>query len=187
MDCLYQPNGKVSSRLIWPIRTSTQSWNWIKFKGYIILWNSSLFFIFSRFYRTQNNFDPSYNHMITEWVVTMIADHVQHWHLAVTCPITLATVKTTVIAVYQQYQIARNDSSGLCNINEWCVTWLIYRSHPRGSHSTNFLTAVTLSRQSNSKLNLQKNNHVPKHPVEQWLLIFVRFVARYNQHIKSMV
>ena len=50
------------------------------------------------------------------------------------------------------------------------VTWLIYRSHRRESHGSKFLTAVTYSSQSNSKLYVQKNNYVPNCPVElaQW-------------------
>ena len=71
---------------------------------------------------------------------------------------------------------------GICNIKEWwrwhscilwhvldpisCVTWLIYRCHRRGGHGSNFLTAVTYSSQSNSNLYIQKNNYVPKPPVE---------------------
>ena len=71
---------------------------------------------------------------------------------------------------------------GLCNIFEWWrgnrlysparflvqfrVTWFIYRSHRRGVHGSNFLTAVTYSSQSNLELNVEKNNYVPNAPVE---------------------
>ena len=53
-----------------------------------------------------------------------------------------------------------------------CVAWLIYRSHRWRGHGSNFLTAVIYSSQSNSKLYVQKNNYVPKPPVEpaQWWL-----------------
>ena len=47
-----------------------------------------------------------------------------------------------------------------------CVTWIIYRSHRRGSHGSNFRTAVTYSSQSNSKLYVQKINYVPNVSVE---------------------
>ena len=49
---------------------------------------------------TQNNFSPLNDPMIKEfsWVVTMVPGHVQHCHLAVTCPVTVATAKTIVIA-----------------------------------------------------------------------------------------
>ena len=37
------------------------------------MWNASFFFISNRFYKTQNNFGPFNDHIITEfsWVVTM--------------------------------------------------------------------------------------------------------------------
>ena len=44
--------------------------------------------------------------------------------------------------------------------------WLIYWSHRRRIHGSNFLTAVTYSTQSNSKLYVQKNNYGPNPPVE---------------------
>ena len=42
-----------------------------------------------------------------------------------------------------------------------CVTLLIYRSHRRGGHGTNFVTRVTYSSQSNSKLHSRKDNYTP--------------------------
>ena len=56
---------------------------------------------------------------------------------------------------------------GLCNINEWWIGG--HRSHTlahhRGGHGLNVLIAVTYNSQSNSKLYLQKNNHIPTpHP-----------------------
>ena len=56
-------------------------------------------------------------------------------------------VKTTQIAY-----------SGLFWAQISCVTWLVYRSHRRDGHGSNFLTAVTYSSQSNSKLFVQKKN-----------------------------
>ena len=64
---------KVTSRTNWPIRNSTQIRITIYLKGNTIMWNPSPFFIFNRFYETQNNFGPLNDHVITEfsWVVTM--------------------------------------------------------------------------------------------------------------------
>ena len=53
-----------------------------------------------------------------------------------------------------------------------CVTCLIYRSHRRGGHGSNFLTAVTYSTQSNSKLYVRKNNYVPN-PSRTCLLFII--------------
>ena len=48
-----------------------------------------------------------------------------------------------------------------------CVTWFIYWSHRRrGDDSNFFLTTITYSSQSNSKLYVRKNNYVPNPPVE---------------------
>ena len=64
---------KVTSRMNWPIRNSTQIRIRIELVGNTIMWNPSLFFIANRFYKTQNNFGPLNDHIITEfsWVVTM--------------------------------------------------------------------------------------------------------------------
>ena len=64
---------KVTSRMNWPIRNSTQIRIRIELVGNTIMWNPSLFFISNRFYKTQNNFGPLNDHIITEfsWVVTM--------------------------------------------------------------------------------------------------------------------
>ena len=64
---------KVTSRINWPIRNSTQIRIRIELVGNTIMWNPSLFFISNRFYKTQNNFGPLNDHIITEfsWVVTM--------------------------------------------------------------------------------------------------------------------
>ena len=47
-----------------------------------------------------------------------------------------------------------------------CVTWLTYRSHHREGNGSNFLTTVTYSSQSSSKLHVQKINYVPNPPIE---------------------
>ena len=44
--------------------------------------------------------------------------------------------------------------------------WLVYQSHRRRGHGSNFLAAVINSSQSNSKLYIQNDNSVPNHPVE---------------------
>ena len=64
---------KVTSRMNWPIKNSTQIRIRIELVGNTIMWNPSLFFISNRFYKTQNNFGPWSDHIITEfsWVVTM--------------------------------------------------------------------------------------------------------------------
>ena len=64
---------KVTSRMNWPIRNSTQIRIRIELVGNTIMWNPSLFFISNRFYKTQNNFGPLNDHIITEfsWIVTM--------------------------------------------------------------------------------------------------------------------
>ena len=64
---------KVTSRMNWPIRNSTQIWIRIYLIGNTIMWNPSLFFISIRFNKTQNNFGPLNDDIITEfsWAVTM--------------------------------------------------------------------------------------------------------------------
>ena len=64
---------QVTSRMNWPIRNSTQIRNLIYLIDNTIMWSPSVFFISNRFYRTQNNFGPTYYHIITKfsWVVTM--------------------------------------------------------------------------------------------------------------------
>ena len=64
---------KVTSRMNWSIRNSTQIRIRIELVGNTIMWNPSLFFISNRFYKMQNNFGPLNDHIITEfsWVVTM--------------------------------------------------------------------------------------------------------------------
>ena len=82
------------------------------------MWNPSLFFISNAFHRTQNNFSPLNDHKIKEfsWAVTMVTCHAQHCHLAVTCPVTVVTVKTIEIAGYLPYQITQNQlMSCVCN------------------------------------------------------------------------
>ena len=106
----------------------------------------------------------------------------QCWHLAVTCNITVAIVRTIEILACLLYQITQNQSwgfviwiSGEYDTDRifWlvldaisCVPWLIYRSHRTEGHGSNFLTAFTHNSQSNSKLYVQKNNYVPNSPVE---------------------
>ena len=64
---------KVTPRINWPIRNSTQIRIRIQLIGNTIMWNPSLFFIFNRLYERKNNFGPFNDHIITEylWVVTM--------------------------------------------------------------------------------------------------------------------
>ena len=147
------------------------------------MWSPSFFFISNRFYGTLNNFVPLNGHIITEFscVVTMApavhnADILRwtvtpHWHRQDDC-------NCGVFAISEHTK----KFLGLCNINEWgrrhrshtlahldaisCVTWLIYWSHRGRIHGSNFLTALTYSTQSNSKLYVQKNNYVPNSPVE---------------------
>ena len=91
------------------------------------MWNQSLFFISNWFQGTQNNVGPLNERMTKEfsWVVTMATDHAQHCHLTETCPVTVATAKTIVIAGYLPHHITQNQFSKLCNINAW---WKRHRS-----------------------------------------------------------
>ena len=128
----------------------------------------------------------------------------QCWHLAVTCNVKVVIVKKIVIVAYLPYQIIQNYSWGLIiwisgeadtDRKFWLVldaisyvTWLMNRSHRRRGHGSDFLTAVTYSSQSNSKLYVQKNNCVPNHPVElaQWpSSIMRRCVLRSGYRNKS--
>ena len=100
----------------------------------------------------------------------------QCWHLAVTCNVTVAIVKTIVIVAYLRYQSTQNYSQGFVIYMSgekdtdrifWlvldaisCVTCLIYRSHRRRDHGSNFLTAITYNSQLNSKLYVLKK-YVP--------------------------
>ena len=65
---------KVTSRMNRPIRSSTQIRNYICLIDNTIMWRPSLFFMSNRFYRTQNDFGPLNDHIITKfsWVVTMV-------------------------------------------------------------------------------------------------------------------
>ena len=105
----------------------------------------------------------------------------QRLHLAVTCNVTVAIVKTIVIVAYWPYQ-STQIYLWLCSINELqrghrsqilalfgrnfvChVTYLPI--HRRRDHGSNFLITVTYSIQSNSKLYVLKNDYVPNTPVE---------------------
>ena len=49
---------KVTSRMNWAIRNSTQIRKWIKLIDNIIMWSLSLLFIYKRFYRTHDKFGP---------------------------------------------------------------------------------------------------------------------------------
>ena len=142
------------------------------------------FFISNRFHGTQNNFGPLNDHIISEFsqVVIMVTGHAQHCHLAVTCPVTVATVKTIAIAGYLPSKVTQNHISGISNINAWLkrhgahimarfecnfvchVTYL--PNSPRGGHVTNFLTAVTYGSQSYRNFYWQKNNYVQNLTVE---------------------
>ena len=74
-----------------------------------------------------------------------------------------------------------------------CVTGLIYRSHRMGGHGTNFVTRVTYSSQSNSKLHSQEDNHTPTtiippslshhppppHPQSNFLVLYIYMIYIY--------
>ena len=90
------------------------------------MWNPSLFFISNRFYKTQSNLgllnDP--RETITSLYGIFMGCHhdtgrAQYWHLAVTCNITVAIVKT--IEICGVFAISDNTKLilGLCNMNEW--------------------------------------------------------------------
>ena len=68
------PSGmeKVASSMKWPIRNSTQIRIRIWLIGNTIMWNPSLFFISNRFYKTQNNFGPLSDHIITKFSLVVI-------------------------------------------------------------------------------------------------------------------
>ena len=167
----------------WPIRNSAQIRNQIQFIDNTIMWNTSLFYISNRFCRTPNNFGPLNDHIITvfSWVVTIApavpSGDILWW------PVTSQWPSSRRLKLYRICHIrAQKLLLGLRNIYEWwrgrcshtmarleailCLTWLIHRSHRRRYHDSNFLTAVTYSSQSNSKLYVQKNNYVPNSPVE---------------------
>ena len=123
-----QSDGKVTFRMNWPIRSLTRYRNSFKIEDDAIRWSSSHLFISNMFHGTQINFSPLNDHKIKElsWVVTMVAGHAQYWHVAVTCPVTVTTVKAIVIASYLPRLATQNQFSGLCNIHEW---WKQHRSH----------------------------------------------------------
>ena len=83
----------------------------------IIMFNPSLSFISKRFCRTINTCGHLKDHAINEfsWVVTIVTDHAKHCHLAVTCPVKVATVKTIAIAGYLPHQIIRKQFWWLCD------------------------------------------------------------------------
>ena len=156
------------------------------------MWRPSLFFISNRFYRMQNSFGPWNDH----WRIFMGCHHgtsrAHGWHLAVTCNVTVAIVKTIVVVAYlpsnhtklflglcNEKRVVKKTDRILCLVLDAisCVTWLIYRSHRRGGHGSNFLTALFYSGQSNSKLYVQKNNYVLNPPVE---------LAHCFRHSKSL-
>ena len=58
------------------------------------------------FYKTQNNFGPLNDHIITDFFMGCYygTGRAQYWHLAVTCNITVAVVKTIEIMAYLLYQ-----------------------------------------------------------------------------------
>ena len=65
--------------------------------------------LFNRFHRTQNNFSSLNDHLIKafSWVIIMVTTHAQHCHHVVTCPVTVAAVKTLVITGCLPYQITQ--------------------------------------------------------------------------------
>ena len=132
------------------------------------------------FCRTQSQLN---NHIITEisWVVTMApavpSTDILRWPVASQWPSSRRLYLWRICYMRSHKLIVV-----LCNINEWWrwhrsqtlarfgrisyITWLICRCHRRGGHGLNFITAVTYSSHSNSKLYSQINNNAPKRPVE---------------------
>ena len=78
------------------------------------MWNPRFFLIFNRFHRTQNNLALSNDHTIKEfsWVISMATGHAQYCHLTISCPVTVSTVKTIVIAGHLPYQITQINFQG---------------------------------------------------------------------------
>ena len=78
---------KVTSRMNWPIRNSTQIRNKILHKDNTIMGSLSFFCISNRFYRTLNNFGNFNDHIITEfsWVVStapaVLSADILRWHV----------------------------------------------------------------------------------------------------------
>ena len=160
------------------------------------MWSSSFIFISNRFCRTLNNFVPLNDHIIAEfpWVVTMApAVHstdilwwtvTSHWHRQDDCNCGAFAISEhtkwfpgLVIQRSGEEDTERILWLALDAIS--CVTWLVYWSHRRRIHGSNFLTAVTYSTQSNSKLFVQKNNYVPNSPVE------LAHCSYYIQHVED--
>ena len=83
------------------------------------MWNTSLFSIYNRFHWTKNKFGPLNDHMIKEcsWVATIVIGHSHHCHLAVTCPVTVPTVKTIVIGGCSPYLITKRIHFIVCITN----------------------------------------------------------------------
>ena len=138
----------------WPIRNTSQIQNYyFLLIDNTIMWSPSFFFISNRFYRTLNNFVPLNGHIITEfsWVVTM-------------APVVLSAdiLRWTVTSHWHRQFRRISNSIEICLVGRAPGCW----SHRRSIHGSNFLTAVTYSTQSNSKLYVQKNNYVPNAPVE---------------------
>ena len=133
------------------------------------------------------NFGPLNNHIITKfsWVVTMVptalSTDILRWPVTSQWPSSRRVWSWRICHTKSQKLIL-----GLCNIKEW---WIWHRSHTLARFGRNFVChltylpispqwrprfelsyAVTSSNQSNSKLYVQKNNYVPKPPVEpaQW-------------------
>ena len=108
-----QSDENVTSRINLPITNSTQNRNSIWFKNNTIMWNPSFFFISNRFHRSQNNVGPlnvtknCWSLKLSLWSPAMPST--EH-HRVVTCPVTVATVKTIVIAdsFWMQFCVSRD-------------------------------------------------------------------------------
>ena len=90
----------------WPSINSTQIRNWILLIDNTITWSPSLFFISNRFYKTQKriwSIERSHHYGIVMGC-HLGTGRAQYWHLAVTCNITVAIVKTIEIMAYLLYQ-----------------------------------------------------------------------------------
>ena len=131
---------KVTSRMNWPIRNSTQIQIRIELVGNTIMWNPSLFFISNRFYKTQNNFGPLNDHIITEfsWVVTMTpavpSTDILRWPVTSQLPST-RRLNCGVFAI----SVNKKLILGLCNMNQW---WWWHRSLTLAYFGRNFVCFV---------------------------------------------
>ena len=97
--------------------------------------------------------------MITECsrVATMVTDRAQHWHLAVTCNITVAMVKTIVIVASLSYQITQNYFQGFEIYKRLVKTAQIaYSSSFRTQFGVSHATYLPISQQERPRVFLPR-------------------------------